>query len=94
MLRAHTLGEALKLLLHRTRLKQDVFAQLAGVSPASASAYLNDTAVPSATTLRTMTKILADRLDVPADRLWNELGELLEPTTALIAMTAESRSIQ
>ncbi len=93
MLEAQTLGEALRLLLHRARLKQDALASELGVSSATVSAYLNDTSLPSAAILRRTSNLLSDRLNVRSDVLWNELGRLVESTATLIHLDAHARNL-
>lgn len=79
-----TLGEALKLLQHRAEINRDDLAREAGVSTGAVSNYLNDASVPSAATLRRIAAVLARRLGEEPDRVWSELGQLLDEGRLLL----------
>jgi transcriptional regulator with XRE-family HTH domain len=74
----HSLGEALRMLRHRTRINRDELARAANVSAGAISNYENDVSTPSAATLRRVTQALAPLLGVPAPMLWEQLGEILD----------------
>lgn len=93
MLRAETLGEAMRLLSYRAGLKQETLAAELGVSSATVSAYLNDASVPSAVVLRNLSNILAKHLNLRSDTLWGELGQLVENTARVIQLDAEARNM-
>ena len=93
MLKAETLGEAIRLLSYRAGLKQEALAAELGVSSATVSAYLNDASVPSAVVLRRLSNLLAKYLNLASEVLWNELGGLVENTATVIQLDAETRNI-
>lgn len=77
-----SLGEALRLLRHRTRLSRDELARAAGVSAGAISNYENDVSTPPAPTLRRVAGALADLMDVDLSVLWEQLGEIMDAATA------------
>jgi transcriptional regulator with XRE-family HTH domain len=76
-----SLGEALRLLRHRTRSSRDELARAAGVSAGAISNYENDVSTPPAPTLRRVARALADLMDVDLSVLWEQLGQILDATT-------------
>ncbi len=78
MLGPRSLGEALRLLRHRSRTSRDQMAVLAGVSAGAISNYENDVSMPSAPTLRKICRALANALDSPAIDVWGQMGTLLD----------------
>ena len=73
-----SLGEALRMLRHRTRLNRDEMARSAGISAGAVSNYENDVSTPSAATLRRVAHALAPLLGCPPAELWEQLGEILD----------------
>ncbi len=73
-----SLGEALRMLRHRTRVSRDELAQAACCSAGAISNYENDVSTPSAATLRRVAHALAPLLEVPSAELWEQLGEILD----------------
>ncbi len=72
------LVEALRLLQGRAGMSREELAKGCGVSAASMSNYFNGTSVPSATVLRKISNVLADRLGLDPVHLWVELGMLID----------------
>ncbi len=89
MLTAETLGEALRLLLHRSSLRQDSLAKELQISSGSVSAYLNDTAVPPAPLLRAMANVFANKLGIAPDAIWTEFGKVVDGSSRLAQVKAE-----
>ena len=73
-----TLGEALRVLRHRTRVNRDELARAAGTSTGTVSNYENDVSTPAAPTLRRIVHALAPLLDVEPAQLWEQLGEIID----------------
>lgn len=73
-----SLGEALRMLRHRTRANRDDLARASGVSTGAISNYENDVSTPSAPTLRRVAHALAPLLGVQPRDLWEQLGEILD----------------
>jgi transcriptional regulator with XRE-family HTH domain len=73
-----SLGEALRLLRHRSRVSRDEFARLVGVSAGAVSNYENDVSVPPAPTLRRAATVLARLLELSPADLWEELGQVID----------------
>ncbi len=73
-----SLGEALRLLRHRSKISRDQLAAQAGVSAGAISNYENDVSVPPAPTLRRLCHALAAVLGCPTGLLWEQLGSLLD----------------
>ena len=73
-----TLGEALRLLRHRTRVSRDEVARRAGVSAGAISNYENDVSLPAAPTLRRVCQVLAELLDTAPAELWEQMGLVLD----------------
>lgn len=73
-----SLGEALRMLRHRTRTSRDQLASEANVSAGAISNYENDVSTPSAPTLRKVTHALAGLLGVEPGRLWEEFGRIMD----------------
>lgn len=76
-----SLGEALRLLRNRARLRRDQLAAAAGVSAGAVSNYENDVSAPSAAALRRVSNSLAEHLGVDAAGLWAELGRILDSSS-------------
>lgn len=81
MIGPQSLGEALRLLRHRTRLSRDELARAAGVSAGAISNYENDVSTPPAPTLRRVARALANLMDVDLSVLWEQLGQVLDAAT-------------
>ena len=77
-LNPQSLGEALRLLRHRTGCSRSDLATVAGVSMGALSNYENDVSVPSASALRRLTRVMAERLDCEVPALWEQLGGTLD----------------
>lgn len=77
-----SLGEALRLLRHRSRVSRDELARLVGVSAGAVSNYENDVSTPPAPTLRRTAAVLAGLLNVDVSRLWEELGQVIDRADA------------
>lgn len=78
MLDPQTLGEALRMLRHRSRYGRDQLAAAAEVSAGAISNYENDVSTPSAPTLRRVAWALAGWLELDVREVWEELGVLLD----------------
>lgn len=76
-----TLGEALRMLRHRSRRNRDQLAAAAGISAGAISNYENDVSTPSAPTLRKITVVLANLLVLEPWELWEQLGQVMDETT-------------
>lgn len=73
-----TIGEALRMLRHRTRITRDELASIAGASAGAISNYENDVSTPLAPTLRRIAHALAPLLGVPSAELWEQLGQIMD----------------
>lgn len=73
-----SIGEALRMLRHRTRLNRDDLARAAGASAGAISNYENDVSTPSAPTLRRIAHALAPLLGMPPAELWEQLGQIID----------------
>ncbi len=73
-----SLGEALRLLRHRTRLTRDALAGRVGASAGAISNYENDISTPSAATLRRLASTFGDLLGTDPRILWDQLGALVD----------------
>ena len=73
-----SLGEALRLLRHRAGCSRGDLAAVVGVSTGALSNYENDVSVPSASALRRLTRVIAERLDCEVPALWEQLGGTLD----------------
>ena len=73
-----SLGEALRMLRHRSRVSRDELARRAGVSSGAISNYENDISMPAAPTLRRLAVVIADETGQPRAELWEQLGVLFD----------------
>ena len=73
-----SIGEALRMLRHRTRITRDDLARAACASAGAISNYENDVSTPLAPTLRRIARALAPLLGVPAAVLWEQFGEIMD----------------
>ena len=76
-----TLGEALRMLRHRSRQNRDQLAAAAGISAGAISNYENDVSTPPAPTLRRITVVLARLVGVEPWELWEQLGKIMDATS-------------
>ena len=76
-----TLGEALRMLRHRSRQTRDQLATAAGISAGAISNYENDVSTPPAPTLRRITRAVADLLEMEHWELWEQLGKIMDATS-------------
>src|SRR6266568_4469411 len=88
---ARSLGEGLRLLQLRSGMSAEAVAKAVGVSSGSLSNYMTGMSMPSARVLRKIVGALSEPLDVDAEKLWVELGELLAETRSA---DAEDTSIR
>jgi len=73
-----SVGEAIRLLRHRTRLTRDTLASAVGVSAGAISNYENDISAAPAATLRRLVIVFAEALDADPSELWDQLGDILD----------------
>src|SRR3954447_19470707 len=73
-----SVGEAVRLLRHRTRMTRDALAQRTGVSAGAISNYENDVSAASASTLRRLALVFAELLEVDPSELWDQFGAILD----------------
>ena len=73
-----SIGEALRMLRHRTRITRDDLARAAGASAGAISNYENDVSTPLAPTLRRIAHALAPLLGVPPAELWEQFGQIMD----------------
>ena len=73
-----TIGEALRMLRHRTRITRDDLARAAGASAGAISNYENDVSTPLAPTLRRIAHALAPLLGLPPAELWEQFGQIMD----------------
>ena len=91
-----SVGEAIRLLRHRTRLTRDALASAVGVSAGAISNYENDISAPPANTLRRLVVVFADALDADPSELWDQVGDILDhqrderPSRRAAARTAKA----
>ena len=77
-----SLGEALRMLRHRSRLSRDELARRTGVSSGAISNYENDISIPAAPTLRRLVVVIAEQTEQTRSSLWEQLGALFDTPTA------------
>jgi transcriptional regulator with XRE-family HTH domain len=92
ILRAQTLGEAMRLLMQRAGMTRDDLAEASGVSAGSMSRYLANGGVPPSRVLLRITKVLADRLDVASDAVWVAFASILDEEDAGAVIRARTRA--
>ena len=73
-----SLGEALRLLRHRTRTSRDELSRLAKLSTGAISNYENEVSSPSARALRRLAVALAGLMGTGVAPLWEQLGQVLD----------------
>ena len=92
ILRAQTLGEAMRLLMQRAGMTRDDLAEASGVSAGSMSRYLANGGVPPSRVLLRITTVLADRLEVGSDAVWVAFASMLAEDDVGAVVRARTRA--
>jgi transcriptional regulator with XRE-family HTH domain len=79
-LRPITLGEALRLLQVRAQVSRDELARMTDLSHGTISNYISNRSIPQANVLRRIARVLGHLLGEDPERLWSELGSVLDAT--------------
>lgn len=79
-LRPISLGEALRLLQVRAQVSRDELARMTDLSQGTISNYISNRSTPQANVLRRIARVLGQLLGEDPERLWSELGSVLDTT--------------
>jgi transcriptional regulator with XRE-family HTH domain len=92
ILRAQTLGEAIRLLMQRAGLTRDDLAAASGVSAGSMSRYLANSGVPPSRVLHRIATALADQLGVASEAIWVAFASMLAEDDVGSVVRARTRA--